>query len=73
MKNKGITLISLVITIIILIILAGISVNLILGGNGLFEKAKSAKEKQEVATYLDRIEIARRRSRNCKRRRSNIR
>ena len=44
-KNiKGITLISLVITIIILIILAGISINLILGENGLFSKAKQAKE-----------------------------
>ena len=42
---KGITLISLVITIIILIILAGISINLILGENGLFTKAREAREK----------------------------
>ncbi len=41
---KGITLISLVITIIILIILAGISINLVLGENGLFNRAKQAKE-----------------------------
>ncbi len=41
---KGITLISLVITIIILIILAGISINLVLGKNGLFNRAKQAKE-----------------------------
>ena len=45
MKNKGITLISLVITIILLIILAGIVINLGLGENGLFIKAKYAKEK----------------------------
>ncbi len=42
---KGITLISLVITIIILIILAGVSINLVLGENGLFTKAREAKEK----------------------------
>ena len=66
MKNKGITLISLVITIILLIILSGITLSLVIGKNGLFEKAKSAKEKQEVAVYLDRIEIARRRSRSSK-------
>ncbi len=41
---KGITLISLVITIIILIILAGININLVLGENGLFSRAKQAKE-----------------------------
>ncbi len=42
---KGITLISLVITIIILIILAGVSINLVLGENGLFTKAREAREK----------------------------
>ncbi len=45
-KNiKGITLISLVITIIILIILAGVSINLVLGENGLFTKAREAQAK----------------------------
>ncbi len=43
--NRGITLISLVITIILLIILAGIGINLSIGENGLFNKAKYAKEK----------------------------
>ena len=43
-KQKGITLISLLITIIILIILAGIGINLSLGENGLFNKAKQAKQ-----------------------------
>ncbi len=43
--NPGITLISLVITIVLLIILAGIGINLALGENGLFNKAKYAKEK----------------------------
>ena len=45
MKNqKGITLVSLVVTIIILIILAGISINIVLGENGIITKAQKAKE-----------------------------
>ena len=42
-KEAGITLISLVITIIILIILAGISINMILGEDGLIKRAQQAK------------------------------
>ena len=44
-KEKAITLISLVITIIILIILAGIAVNLSLGENGIFRRARDARDK----------------------------
>ena len=44
-KFEGITLISLVITIILLIILAGIAINLSIGENGLFSKAKDARDK----------------------------
>ena len=48
-KNiKGITLVALVVTIIILLILAGISIS-VLTQTGLFEKAKLAKKKQENA------------------------
>ncbi len=43
-NNKGITLVALIITIIILIILAGISINLVLGENGLFGRALQARE-----------------------------
>ena len=43
-RNKGITLIALVITIVVLIILAGVAINLTLGENGVFRKAKYAKE-----------------------------
>ena len=39
-KEKGITLIALVITIVILIILAGVSMAMVLGNNGIFEQAK---------------------------------
>ena len=48
-RENGITLIALVITIIVLIILAGISISLILGDNGIVEKAKQAKEQTEQA------------------------
>ena len=46
---KGITLITLVITIILLIILAGITINIGLGENGLFTRAKQAKNKYLTA------------------------
>ena len=46
--QKGITLVALVITIIILLILAGISIAS-LTGNGLFEKAKLAKNETNAA------------------------
>lgn len=55
-NNKGITLISLVITIILLIVLAGIAINLSLGNNGLFNKTKEAKEltnKQEATEKIN--------------------
>ena len=42
-STKGITLITLVITIILLIILAGVAINLSLGENGIFKRAKEAK------------------------------
>ena len=44
-ENKGITLIALVITIIILIILAGISIRIALGNTGIINKAQTASEK----------------------------
>ncbi len=48
-ENKGITLVALVITIIVLIILAGISINLVLGENGLFARARKAAEDYQQA------------------------
>lgn len=49
MFAQGITIIALVITIIILLILAGIVLNLALGNNGLFSMAKSAVEKYKIS------------------------
>ena len=48
-SSKGITLIALVITIIVLLILAGVSIATLTGNNGILTKAKEAKEKTEVA------------------------
>lgn len=48
-QAHGITMISLVVTIIILIILAGITLNLTVGENGLISQAQKAKENMEIA------------------------
>ena len=47
---KGITLIALVVTIVILIILAGVAINLSLSNNGIFNRAKQAREDYKHAT-----------------------
>ena len=57
-KTKGITLIALVITIIILLILAGITIGTLAGDNGLFARAKEAKIKQLKAQAKENIELA---------------
>ena len=48
-QEKGITLIALVITIVILLILAGLTINLALGNGGLAQKAKEAAENYQLA------------------------
>ena len=48
-KEKGITLIALVVTIIVLIILAGVSINILVGDNGIITQAQKAKEETEIA------------------------
>ena len=52
---KGITLVSLAVTIIVLIILAGVAINVTLGENGIFNKAKEAKRMQLEAEYKEKI------------------
>ena len=56
-NNSGITLIALVITIIVLIILTGISIKIILGDNGLVERAKYAKEQHVIEAIRERLDI----------------
>ena len=55
--KKGITLIALVITIIVLLILAAVTINLIMGENGIFGKARKAKEDTLIAQYEERINL----------------
>ena len=57
-KAKGITLISLVITIIILLILAGVTLSLTLGDNGIITQAQKAKEAQEIAAIKEDLQLA---------------
>ena len=57
-KQKGITLIALVITIIVLLILAGISIATLTGENGLLSKATTAKEETKKAEIREEIELA---------------
>ncbi len=56
-NNKGITLITLVITIVILLIISGISIGW-LAGNGLFKKAELAKENYENSHQLENNTLA---------------
>ncbi len=55
-KNNGITLIALVVTIIVLLILAGISISMLTGQNGILNRASEAKEKNEDATDLEYLQ-----------------
>lgn len=58
MKNqKGITLIALVITIIVLLILAGVSIAMLTGQNGILTQASSAKSDTNKAEAAERINL----------------
>ena len=52
-QEKGITLIALVITIVVLLILAGVSINAIFSENGIINKAKDAQNKMDEAQQKD--------------------
>ena len=56
-KQKGITLIALVITIIVLLILAGISIATLTGENGILKKATVAGEETKKAEYKEILEL----------------
>ena len=59
MRNqKGITLIALVITIIVLLILAGVSIAMLTGQNGILTQANSAKSKTTAAEAVEKINLA---------------
>ena len=57
-NTKGITLIALVVTIVVLIILAGVAINLSLSNNGIFNRAKQAREDYKHATNEEQSGLA---------------
>ena len=57
MNNKGITLIALVITIIVLLILAGVSIAMLTGQNGILTQASTSKEKTNAAEVAERVNV----------------
>ena len=54
---KGITLVSLVVTIIVLIILAGVSINLLVGDKGIVTKAKEGRDKYANASVYEQEQL----------------
>ena len=60
MKTKetgGMALVTLAVTIVILLILAGVSVRLVIGNNNLFDKAKSTQKIQTIAGIKEALEL----------------
>ena len=57
-QEKGITLLALVITIIVLLILAGITISAITGDNGIIGNAGQAKKETEIASEKEIVEKA---------------
>ena len=63
MKNNkkmsaGITLIALVVTIIVLLILAGISITMLSGENGILVRAGKAKKDTDYAEFMEQLQLA---------------
>ena len=56
-SSKGITLIALVITIIVLLILAGVSIAMLTGNNGILTQAQTAKEETEKASVIEQVQV----------------
>ena len=56
--KKGITLIALVITIIVLLILAGVTIATLTGDNGILTRASEAREETEISTEKEQIQLA---------------
>ena len=56
-KNNGITLIALVITIIVLLILAGVSISMLTGDNGILMKAQRAKDVTQISSEKEALQL----------------
>ena len=57
-QNKAITLIALVVTIVVLLILAGVTLKLVLDNNGIIQKSKEARSETIVADEKSKVEMA---------------
>ena len=57
-KQKGITLIALIVTIVVLLILAGITINMVFSNNGVISQAQEAGKAQAYAEELDKLKMA---------------
>lgn len=57
-EAEGITLIVLVITIIVLLILSGVTIQLLLGNNGLLSKTINARNETEISKEKEQITLA---------------
>lgn len=57
-KNAGITLVALIITIIVMLILAGITINLTIGQNGILKRAEEAGKNHTNATNYEKNQLA---------------
>lgn len=57
-ENKGVTLVALVITIIVLLILAGVTLSMVIGNNGIFTKANDASNKTSLSAATDAVRMA---------------
>ena len=56
--ENGITLIALVVTIVVLLILAGITISLVFGSNGVIKKVQEANENTKIAQVREQLELA---------------
>ena len=57
-SNKGITLIALVVTIIVLLILAGITISTLIGENGIISNSQDTKSQSVYAEAEERMKLA---------------
>lgn len=57
-ENKGVTLVALVITIIVLLILAGVTLSMVIGNNGIFTKANDASNETSLSAAKDAVRMA---------------
>ena len=55
---KGITLIALVVTIVVLLILAAVSISMLTGENGIITQAQKSKEQSDIGYEKEQIDFA---------------